>query len=61
MSILYSWLVRNELIVFIQLLIMRPLANIVVIVVVVSVPVVLASDAPLNEHQVRFWAVSGGI
>lgn len=35
MSILYSWPVRNELIVFIQLLIMRPLADIVV----------LASDA----------------
>lgn len=34
-SILYSWPVRNELIVFIQLLIMRPLADIVV----------LASDA----------------
>lgn len=57
MSILYSRLVRNELIVFIQLLIMRPLANIfvvafagVVVVVVFVLVVVLASDAPLNEH-----------
>lgn len=48
---------RYELIVFIQLLIMRPLAN----MVAVAVLVVLASDAPLNEHQVRSWAVSRGI